>query len=230
MMEQFSGNIQMVEDLVVFEQVIWTNETRAWEKYRIPAQHTSSHAKTMTSYVSKAHSDTLVNLNLNFTLPLIKPLRQNLTMKYQANHPGEVIVVGRDLELFKKLTFIHDWKSVPEFMFDNSNVIAVINPAKSSEAPTSAPPMFSDYQDAAHASELRDLTVNHRSGITGSGLVLAGDIIILGTLAMIMLYSFRKPLNYWRKTLFGSRQDAQYAPVSTKDDESRVDIKINKFG
>ncbi len=231
LMEQFSGNIQMVEDLVVFEQTIWSNETRAWEKYHIPAQQMNSHSKSMTSYVSKEHSDILLHLNLNLTLPLIKPLRQNLTLNYQANHPNETVVIGRDLELFKKYALIHDWKMVPEFMFDNSNVIAIINSTKPLAAPVSEPhSIFDDYQDATITPELNLLTREQPRGSLGSHIILAADIIILGTLVALLLHSFRKPLNFWRKTLFGCKQDAQYAPVATHDDEHVVAIKMNRFG
>jgi hypothetical protein len=193
-------------------------------------QRWSSSRKSLSSEVTTEQSDILLSLNKDLTVPLLKPLQHNLTMKYKVNHPDQEIIVGRDLEKFKEYTFIHSGKVVPEFMYDYSNVIAIINS-------TILTPNLADKDIRSEDFAFNDApALSEQRGYTKANVVLAGDILILGMLLLVMLHHFKNPLNYWRQTLFGgkssrnkkSKQDSKYALVPTDDTPELVEIKLKK--
>jgi hypothetical protein len=204
-MEKVESNVQMVEDLVQFEHLVWGNMKAAWIKYNVVARHFLA-GKSTISIVSEKQSNILLSVKSSVVMDLIKPLRHNLTRDYQLKHPNETVVTGRDLRKFKLYTYYQS--HIPEYMLDNSNVMGVITyPEPSSSTARALQSNFS-------RKDARPLNSSH--------LMLYLDLVMITFLLAYLAYLYReyKAITNLKKT----SMFAEKAPVlrNNKKDEMNV--------
>jgi hypothetical protein len=196
LMEKVSGNIQMVEDLMYFEVLMWSDKKAAWEKYSIVLREGLA-GRTQSSIVTVKQTRILETLGTELILPLIKPLRENLTAEYQARHPNQTVRIGRNIEEFKRLTHIYYNKRVPEFMYDNSNIIGMLEYPQSSSSSSTA--------------GARNVIKSETTSLNGNTIMLAADLIIALAVIAFIIHTLRAPLHYM---FFDKRKQKSKAPES----------------
>jgi hypothetical protein len=179
--EKFEGNVQMVEDIVRLEQLVWANATEAWNKYHIPVQR-MKYGLNPVSVISNDQSDALLTIDKDLAPALIKPLRNNLTQQYKLNHPGKEVLTGRDVNKFKEYAFISKWKTVPEFMFNNTG-IEVLNSTVNAE-PEFIEPNVENFNATENDDSVRP--------ITSGDLLLGLDLLMITFLIGYLCYLYGK--------------------------------------